>query len=302
LSDPTSTPNSTADPSDRSLASTEPIAELIHLGEQLREARQSKGLEVAELAGRLHIGTDQLLALESGDRTHLPEAVFVIAQAKRVASVLGIDVEGTIAQLRQSRLMQQSVPLPSAGSAPSARPLAGPIRPAPSTHSSSRPSGSGTAPFRFPFLPLLAAVAALAAAFGMFRALRPATTRLPAPPTPTPLTSQAKPTSQARPASQATSAEAVLVLRASEPSWLEVRTLAGEGLFEGTLEGEKRFPLGRGLEVMAGRPYAVTASVGDRPAEPLGKVDEIVWRRFLTPKTIPSPPATPAPAPPAPAP
>ena len=97
-------------------------------------------------------------------------------------------------------------------------------------------------------------------------------------------------------------AEAVLVLRASEPSWLEVRTLAGEGLFEGTLEGEKRFPLGRGLEVMAGRPYAVTASLGDRPAEPLGKVDEIVWRRFLTPKTIPSPPATPAPAPPAPAP
>jgi transcriptional regulator with XRE-family HTH domain len=308
LSDPTSTPNSTADPSDRSLASTEPIAELIHLGEQLREARQSKGLEVAELAGRLHIGTDQLLALESGDRTHLPEAVFVIAQAKRVASVLGIDVEGTIAKLRQSRLMQQSVPLPlpSAGSAPSARPLAGPIRPAPSPHSSSRPSGSGTAPFRFPFLPLLAAVAALAAAFGMVRALRPATTRLPAPPTPltsqaTP-TSQAKPTSQATPASQATSAEAVLVLRASEPSWLEVRTLAGEGLFEGTLEGEKRFPLGRGLEVMAGRPYAVTASVGDRPAEPLGKVDEIVWRRFLTPKTIPSPPATPVPAPPAPAP
>jgi transcriptional regulator with XRE-family HTH domain len=307
LSDPTAAPNSAADPSDRSLTSAEPIPELIRLGEQLREARQSQGLGIEELAGRLHIGNDQLLALESGNRSHLPEAVFVIAQAKRVASVLGIDVEGTIAQLRQSRLMQppsrQSVPLPAAstGSAPaSPRPLPGPIRTAPSTHSPSRSAGSGAAPGRFPWLPLLGAVAALAAGFGMVRALRPAATRQPATPRPA---STVLPTPPSPAISGPTTpAAAVLVLRTSEPSWLEVRTLAGERLFEGTLEGEKRFPLGRGLEVMAGRPYAVTASVGDQPASPLGKVDEIVWRRFLTPQASRPPAVPPAPPPPAPAP
>jgi transcriptional regulator with XRE-family HTH domain len=313
LSDPTAAPNSAADPSDRSLASAEPIPELIRLGEQLREARQSQGLRIEELAGRLHIGNDQLLALESGDRSHLPEAVFVIAQAKRVASVLGIDVESTIAQLRQSQLMEplsrQSVPLPSVstGSAPaSPRPLPNPIRTAPSTRSPSRSTGSSAAPARFPWLPLLGAVAALAAGFGMVRALRPAATRQPTPPRPAP-TVLPSPPSPARPspttaAAPATQAEAILVLRASEPSWLEVRTLTGERLFEGTLEGEKRFPLGKGLEVMAGRPYAVTASVGDQPAAPLGKVDEIVWRRFLTPQASLPPAVPPAPTPPAPAP
>ena len=294
MSDPTAAPNPAADHSDRSLTSAEPIPELLRLGEQLREARQSQGLGIEELAERLHIGNDQLLALECGDRSHLPEAVFVIAQAKRVASVLGIDVEGTIAQLRQSRLMQptdrQSVPMSpaSSGSAPTAARLP------------SRSSGSGTAPGRLPWLPLLAAVAALAAGFGLVRALRPAVTRQPATPRPA---STVLPTPPSPAISgPITPAAAVLVLRTSEPRWLEVRTLTGERLFEGTLEGEKRFPLGRGLEVMAGRPYAVTASVGDQPATPLGKVDEIAWRRFLTPQASLPPAVPPAPTPPAPAP
>jgi len=301
LSDPSAAPNSAADSSDRPVIGADPIPELVRLGEQLREARESQGLGIEELAGRLHIGNDQLQALESGDRSHLPEAVFVIAQAKRVASVLGIDVEGTIAQVRQSRLMsspsRQNAPPPAAssGSSAVARPLPLPTHPAPVPRSPSRPPASPARTGRLPLAPLLTCLAALAAAFGMVRAFRHTSTRAPLPPSPSVPSSPS-------PATQATPAESVLVLRASEASWLEVRTLAGKQLFEGTLEGEKRFPLGPGLEVMAGRPYAVTASVGDQPPRPLGKVDEIVWRRFLTPK--PAAPATQAPAttPPAPAP
>jgi cytoskeleton protein RodZ len=312
LSDPTAAPNTAADSSDRSFVSAEPIPELIRLGEQLREARQSQGLAIEELAGRLHLGNDQLQALENGDRTHLPEAVFVIAQAKRVASVLGIDVEGTIAQLRQSRLMQTpsvpSVPLPPASSAPfpAARPLAGPMRTAPLPRSPSRSPGSATYSSRRPLLGLLVGLAALAAAFGMVRALRQAVIRPPASPRAEPSAIPSPHSlsipSATSPAAQPAAAEAVLVLRASEASWVEVRTLAGERMFEGTLQGEKRFPLGRGLEVMAGRPYAVTASVGEQPPRALGKVDEIVWRRFLTPMPALSPTESPAPTPPAPAP
>lgn len=313
MSDPTAAPNPAADSSDRSPSSAEAIPELIRLGEQLREARHSQGLGIEQLAERLHIGNDQLLALERGDRTHLPEAVFVIAQAKRVASVLGIDVEGTIAQLRQSRLMQSpsrqnvsSLPPVSSGSAPASRPQPGPTRPAPSPAPPTHSRGNSTLAGRLPLLPLLAAIAAIAAALGMIRALRQAAIRPPAPPRPatTAIPSPPPPAIAApstTPAAQAIPTGAVLVLRASEASWLEVRSLAGERLFEGTLEGEKRFPLGGGLEVMAGRPYAVTASVGNQPPSTLGKVDEIVWRRFPSPKASLPPTVPPAPPPPAPA-
>lgn len=61
---------------------------------------------------------------------------------------------------------------------------------------------------------------------------------------------------------------------------MEVRDLAGRTLFEGILTGEKRFPVGSGIEVIAGRPHAVRASVGAAPGAPLGGVADIQWRRF----------------------
>jgi cytoskeleton protein RodZ len=84
---------------------------------------------------------------------------------------------------------------------------------------------------------------------------------------------------------------------ASEPSWVEVRDSRGRTLFEGTLSGEKTFPLGPGLEVIAGRPYAVSAAIGGAPASPLGGVDDIRWKRFtpgaVQPEGSPSSPPSP---------
>ena len=88
-----------------------------------------------------------------------------------------------------------------------------------------------------------------------------------------------------------------LRLQASEPSWLQVRDASGKTLFEGTLNGEKSFPLGRGLEVMAGRPYAIRASIGAGPASPLGGVDDLRWKRFSPQPLTPAAPAAPSPSP-----
>ncbi len=296
MSDPTAAHNHATESSDPSSAGPESIPELTRLGEQLRQARQSRGLGVEELAERIHIGSDQLLALESGDRTRLPEAVFVIAQAKRVASVLGIDVEGSIAQVRQSRLMQQTArptlapPPPSPARSPAGRAAAGAARPAPPSPGSQGPGRS-----RLPIMALLATMAAVAAAFALLQARRAPTSSSPAPapqlsapPTPTPQPQPQPAQSDSRPASPNPGAADELVLRASEISWIEVRTLAGQRLFEGNLEGEKRFPIGKGLEVMAGRPYAVTAAMGEQTPRPLGRVDEFVWRRFI-PAGAPAP-------------
>ena len=77
-----------------------PLGELRALADRLASARQAAGITLEELAGRLCIGQDQLRALETADVNHLPELVFVIAQARRVAAILGIDAEDTIKHLR----------------------------------------------------------------------------------------------------------------------------------------------------------------------------------------------------------
>jgi hypothetical protein len=74
-----------------------------------------------------------------------------------------------------------------------------------------------------------------------------------------------------------------LLLRSSQPSWLEVKQEDGESLFRGTLEGERRFPLGSGLQVLAGRPDLVLAQLGSGPAKPLGRIDQVRWQRFTAP-------------------
>jgi cytoskeleton protein RodZ len=68
-----------------------------------------------------------------------------------------------------------------------------------------------------------------------------------------------------------------------------VQDSAGKRLFEGTLSGEKRFPLGQGLKVMAGRPDLVTAAVGAKPPRPLGTIQTIDWQVFSPEVTLPAP-------------
>ena len=72
---------------------------------------------------------------------------------------------------------------------------------------------------------------------------------------------------------------AVLTLRSAQPSWLEVRDGADQVLFEGNLQGERRFALKQPIRVLAGRPDLVMLSVGGGSARPLGRIDEI---RFVT--------------------
>ncbi|MEB3321276.1 MAG: DUF4115 domain-containing protein, partial [Synechococcaceae cyanobacterium] len=78
-------------------------------------------------------------------------------------------------------------------------------------------------------------------------------------------------------------APSFLVLRARETSWLEVRDGDGTTLFEGSFEGEKRFPLTGPLQVRAGRPHAVTVAVGEAAPRALGTVQDLDWQRFTPP-------------------
>jgi transcriptional regulator with XRE-family HTH domain len=287
----------------------------------LARARQTAGVSEADLAQRLRLAPRQLKALEEGDHTRLPEGVFVVALARRVAGALHVDLEDAIQAVRQSRLMHRdgAVPRPPTSSAspgdatpPEPQRAAAPpspaterLEPAPPAPMASGPIDSAPKESGFPRW-LLAALAALVAAGAMAIAWRlfpqPSPQGLSnAPARPKPLSAPA-PAPASAPASSSPPAGAPaendsLRLRASEPSWVEVRDLKGHTLFEGTLTGDKRFPIGGGLEVIAGRPHAVQASVGTAPAAPLGGVADIRWKRFSSAGLQPDPPASASPSP-----
>lgn len=245
-----------------------PIPELVELGERLATARRGQGLSLEDLADRLRLGSEQLMALETGDHRHLPEAVFVVAQAKRVAGALGIDVSQQISDLQNSRLMR-------VGRKPAARPLQRKVLTATAPARRSGPPG-----WVWAVLVLLGGGAvAVAALKGLVPS--PAASGVPSP-----ATASGEPTASGQPAAPAPAPVAArpapdqLLLESRQPSWLEVRTAAGETLFRGTFTGEKRFPLGSGLRVLAGRPDLVTASAGSLAPQTLGRIDQVVWRTF----------------------
>jgi len=211
------------------------------------------------MAARLHMGVEQLRALEEGDGEALPEPVFVVAQARRVAASLGLNIDADVAALRS-------------GQTRSARPAPVPRRePAVVPPAAAAPGGVG--------LPLTALRAiAAAAALGLGSAAlwgvvqnwgRQAQPQAPAR-TPAPATT--RPPVAARPPE--------LRLQASEPSWLEVRRSDDTVLFRGTFRGERRFPLTGELQVLAGRPDLVTVSVNGAAPTPLGTIESVRWSRF----------------------
>ena len=270
--------------------------ELREVAAQLRQARTAQGISQVDLAQRLHMGLQQLEALEQADRAALPEPVFVIAQARRVADALGLEINDSIDRLRrcesfgsqgpalrpeafarsvqsqsQSKSQSQSQ-APASAPAPAAAVAAVAAVPA-------RPAGSKG--LRWALLLALAAGISIAA-----WQLQRRPTPVPAvarPQTPSLPSVSASLPAQRLPAtvSAKVSAEPVLVLQARQPSWLEVRSQAGGAvLFRGTLVGERRFALGQGLRVLAGRPDRVIVRQGSSAPKVLGPISAVRWFSF----------------------
>ena len=72
-------------------------------GEFLREARQGRSLSVEDLSSSLRIGKEQLIALESGDESALPEKVFIRAMVRRIAEKLGLDASFILEELNEKK-------------------------------------------------------------------------------------------------------------------------------------------------------------------------------------------------------
>lgn len=235
---------------------------LERLGGLLTEARISRGLDRATLASQLRMGVEQLQALETADRAHLPESVFVIAQARRVATHLGIDISALVAELKQANGTSNHRPRRAGIAPPRSRP--------PETGGFAAPSR--TVPWAAAAALITGVIAASVWAWPRLQQhtseststtaqrQRPAASIRPVAPPPLPATSTNG-----------------LVLRSSQPSWLEVRGSGERVLFRGTLRGEQRFALDQPVRVLAGRPDLVTVVVAGGTPRPLGRIQDIRW-------------------------
>ncbi|MEB3321122.1 MAG: helix-turn-helix domain-containing protein [Cyanobium sp.] len=285
------------------------IPELQCLGQALEQARQARGLSREQQAARLHMGVEQLRALEEGDVSSLPEPVFVVAQARRIAASLGLNVDAHIAALRSSQAFLSrpvTAPVRPVPAGELSGPAPGPDRPVPPAVQSpvgadrstvARVARSEPVPAAAarrghqPSAWMLAAAGLLVlAAAGLWTlhlqqgwggrrsTLRQAAALPPAP----------------RPDAAAPTQVPELLLQASQPSWLEVRRADGTVLFRGTFSGQRRFALAGDLQVLAGRPDLVTVSRSGEAPRPLGRIETVAWTRFSAPISQ-VPPSAPAP-------
>ena len=73
------------------------------VGEFLREARQGRNLSIEDLSSSLRIGKEQLIALESGDESALPEKVFIRAMVRRIAEKLNLDTSFILEEFNEKK-------------------------------------------------------------------------------------------------------------------------------------------------------------------------------------------------------
>ena len=238
----------------------EALSALRCLGQTLRQGREVQGLELAVLAARLNMGVEQLQALEEADACRLPEPVFVIAQARRIASSLAINIDGPLQTLRDSGQFQ-----------------AKPIKVAKLTQRApTRPvQTSGRLAITAAIL-----VAAGAAGWQQWQRHQSRPTQPQAQPQ---LLSEISPADRSKDRKSGSLKPDQLQLTSSQPSWLEIKTKTGTILFRGTFTGERSFPLGQGLEVLAGRPDLVRSQIVGGAAQPMGAIDQVRWRSFRAP-------------------
>jgi cytoskeletal protein RodZ len=258
---------------------------LLFVGQQLSERRLAQGLSQEQLADRMHLGIEQLAALESGDRDKLPEPVFIKAMVRRLSNHLELDADALVASLgslsdgalSNERVSKQKGPI-SPPLQPPSRPEKGAI---------------------WLWLVLIGATALGARAWVQ----RAALLELIQQPQSNSASASAKTTTTSKESittapgtafdtAPDTAPEVALVLpstsdlelansgpitiKSKEPSWIALRR-EGTIEFEGILEGERIITNPDEIEIYAGRPDLLTVSISDGEPKVLGTISDIKW-------------------------
>jgi len=249
---------------ERSLADDQGKATgLVEAGRQLADARAAAGLTQNQLASQMHMGEEQLAALERGDQDELPEPVFIKAMVRRLSSHLGLDADAMVLALGPLTTSQPKRPAPEAttrGITPKRKPTVNPLP---------LVGLAGLAGLGFVVWSNASELTRFA------QGLRPAT-QTPEPNQADVEMSEVADERDALIVPAPPTADLGLTISSSEPSWIALRR---EGIveFEGLLNGERRIDNPDLVEIYAGRPDLVQLSFPDAEPRALGAVDDIRW-------------------------
>ncbi len=257
---------------------------LVHVGQQIRDARESHGLSAEALASSLHMGVEQLRALEAARRDQLPEPVFVRAMVRRLASHLRLDADSLVEQLGTT---QQHLP------AAQFKAISPPHHPVKNNRlKKSRPSSKR---FVLPVLILSGGAGLLIWQIQTGHDLQlvqepaPTTTAIESEPTPSasaPIESEPTPSESApiESAPKETTSipvkESTVQISSVEPSWIALRR-EGTIEFQGTLDQPITIDEPASVEILAGRPDLVMVNISDEQPRSIGAIHEVGWRQLI---------------------
>jgi cytoskeletal protein RodZ len=263
------------EPLDEELAESE----VPTVGEQLRAAREKKGLSLEDIAAQTRIPQRHLESLERSDWELLPAPTYTTGFAKSYASAVGLDRTEIGDQLRAEMGGQRF-----AADTTQVFEAADPARTMP----------------KWLVLSAIGAVIVLVAVMSWLnsRALEQPdeSANAPAAQTAPPTT----PPPAAKPAQQpAAAATGPVVLIATDAIWLQVSD-KGTTLFSGTLQPGQTYPVPATASapvLKTGKPEALRINVGNAVAPPLGPPAKKVTASLLPADLMKGPAAAPSPAP-----
>jgi hypothetical protein len=227
-------------------------------GERLREAREARGLTIAQVAGETRIPQRHLQTIEAGDFTALPARTYAISFSKNYARMVGLDQNEIAAMVR--------VELDALDPTPRLRPAG--FEPGDPARVPSRALG---------WLSAIAVVLVLAGLFAFYQSFISPAAELPS------LIDQekatqaaaaaARPKGPASPAPAATGGE--VVFTALEPGiWVKFYDADGLQLMQKQMALGERYAVpadAKGPQLWTGRPDALSITVGGRPLPKLAE-------------------------------
>jgi cytoskeleton protein RodZ len=239
---------------------------LVQVGQRIRTQRQARGLSADQLAATMHMGVEQLTALELGDEDRLPEPVFIKAMVRRLASHLRMNADElvemlgpTVSNPRPIKALTTAAPWP--------KPAANPPQP------------RRTVLLLVPVLLLLGG----GAGYTLWQ-VKLSDSDQPSPPTEAPNSKAVvQDTAASQPADQQPSAsnEAIILeISSAEPSWIALRR-SGNLEFQGTLDEPIKIEDPENVEIYAGRPDLVIINVSDQEPRRLSTINDVRWQELI---------------------
>ena len=243
------------------------------VGRSLAQRRSECGYSQEQLANQLHMGVEQLAALESGAIDRLPEPVFIKAMVRRISAHLGMDADAVVHDLQLSSQKPGAAKRVASAEPSAAAVKKGFVRGASPAERQSRK------PLIFLGLGLGIAAVSVLVKTTPFEDLRWVQR------SPQPIKTQQsvskvpvkEPVPDAIPIqAEAEGSTTIVMISSREPSWIALRR---DGIveFEGLLEGEREIADPVNVEIYAGRPDLVMIEHSNAEPKVLGTITEIRW-------------------------